>query len=122
MIGRLRAAGIGVSIALRPETPVDAVFPYLDDLDMVTVMTALPGFTGQAFRPENIEKVRAIRARKPVLNIQVDGGVNLETIEAAAEAGANIVAAGAIFRTHDPAGMIAKMREILERECRKRSS
>jgi ribulose-phosphate 3-epimerase len=121
MIARLRAAGIRVSIALRPDTPADAVFSYLDDIDMVTVMTARPGFTGQAFLPENVEKVRAIRARKPGIDIQVDGGVNLETIEKAAEAGANIVAAGAIFRTTDPAGMIARMREILERECRKRT-
>jgi ribulose-phosphate 3-epimerase len=122
MIASLRAAGIRVSIAVRPDTAADAVFPYLDDIDMVTVMTARPGFTGQAFLPENIEKVRAIRARKPDLDIQVDGGVNLETVGKAAEAGANIIAAGAIFRTQDPAGMIAQMREILERECRKRTT
>jgi ribulose-phosphate 3-epimerase len=120
MIARLREAGIRVSIALRPETPAEVVFPFLDQIDMVVVMTARPGFTGQAFMPENVEKVRAIRARKADLDIQVDGGVNLETIKLAAEAGANVVAAGAIFRTDDPTEMIAKMREILEVECRKR--
>jgi ribulose-phosphate 3-epimerase len=121
MISRLRAAGMRVSIALRPETPADAVFPYLDQIDMVVVMTARPGFTGQAFMAENVEKVRAIRAKKPDLDIQVDGGVNLETIQIAAQAGANLVAAGAIFRTDDPRGMITTMRRILQVECSKRT-
>jgi ribulose-phosphate 3-epimerase len=121
MISRLRTAGMRVSIALRPETPADVLFPYLDQIDMVVVMTARPGFTGQAFMPENMEKVRAIRAKKPDLDIQVDGGVNLETIQLAAEAGANIVAAGAIFRTSDPKGMIAAMRDRLQKECDKRA-
>jgi ribulose-phosphate 3-epimerase len=121
MISSLRKAGIRVSIALRPETPAEVLFPYLDQIDMAVVMTARPGFTGQAFMPENVEKVRAIRRQKPELDIQVDGGVNLETVQAAAEAGANVIAAGAIFRTEDPKALIAAMREILQRECCKRA-
>jgi ribulose-phosphate 3-epimerase len=69
--------------------------------------------------PEMMEKVRKIRKKKPLLDIQVDGGLNLETIHIAAEAGANCIVAGAIFRTSDPKEMIAKMREAVEERIRR---
>jgi ribulose-phosphate 3-epimerase len=121
LINRIHAFGMRVGIALRPGTPADAVFPYLDMVDMVLVMTVEPGFGGQKFMPEAMPKVREIRARKPSLDIQVDGGLNLETIDIAAEAGANCIVAGAIFRTSDPQGMIAEMRNAVAKN-RERSA
>lgn len=81
-------------------------------------MTVEPGFGGQKFMPEMMEKVREIRARKPHIDIQVDGGLNLETIDIATEAGANCIVAGAIFRTSDPQGMIAQMKRSVENNLR----
>jgi ribulose-phosphate 3-epimerase len=71
--------------------------------------------------PEAMEKARTIWTRKPDLDIQVDGGVNLEKIQRSAEAGLNTVASGAIFRTSDSTGMIAAMRDRLQKECDKRA-
>jgi ribulose-phosphate 3-epimerase len=115
LIDRIHAAGMRAAVALRPATPAEAAFPYLDIADMVLVMTVEPGFGGQKFMAGMMAKVRAIRARKPHLDIQVDGGLNLDTVGAAAEAGANCIVAGAIFRTDDPRGMIAQMRSAVER-------
>jgi ribulose-phosphate 3-epimerase len=86
---------------------------------MILVMTVEPGFGGQQFMPDMMEKVRKVRERNAKLDIQVDGGVNLETIDTAAEAGANCIVAGAIFRTSDPQGMIMHMRRSVERNIQR---
>lgn len=83
---------------------------------MVLVMTVEPGFGGQKFMPECMPKVSALRTRYPDLNIEVDGGLSGSTIDVAAEAGANVIVAGsAVFGAKDPAEVIAKLREAVEK-------
>ena len=83
---------------------------------MVLVMTVHPGFGGQKFMASELPKVSALRERYPELNIEVDGGLGLGTIDQAADAGANVIVAGsAIFGASDPADVIAKMREAVQK-------
>lgn len=83
---------------------------------MVLVMTVHPGFGGQKFMASELPKVEALRARYPELNIEVDGGLGLGTIDQAADAGANVIVAGsAIFGASDPADVIAKMRDAVQK-------
>ena len=102
VIGQIRARGKKVGITIKPATPVAAVEPYLDMVDMVLVMTVEPGFGGQALIPECLEKVRKMREiareRKPELAIEVDGGIKLSNLREALGAGANVIVAGsAVF-------------------------
>ena len=78
-----------VGIALKPGTPVDAVLPFLDAVDLVLVMTVEPGFGGQAFMAEMLPKVRRLRQLRPGLSIQVDGGIGPANIAAAASTAAS---------------------------------
>lgn len=114
LIDVIHAAGMKAAIAIKPKTPADVVFPFLDDVDMILVMTVEPGFGGQSFMYDMMDKVKAIRAKKPELIIQVDGGLNESTIDTAAAAGANCIVAGAVFRTSDPAKMISTLRASVE--------
>lgn len=83
---------------------------------MVLVMTVHPGFGGQKFMASELPKVKALRERYPDLNIEVDGGLSEGTIDEAAEAGANVIVAGsAVFGAKDPAAVIKKLREAVER-------
>ena len=104
-------------IAMKPGTPADAVFPYLDGLEMVLVMTVEPGFGGQSFMADMVPKIKAVRAeaqrrgRKDLI-IQVDGGINAENIGLCAAGGANCFVSGStIFRAPDAAEMIARLRK-----------
>jgi ribulose-phosphate 3-epimerase len=114
VISKILEAGMRASITLKPNTPVDAVLPYIDSVDMVLVMTVEPGFGEQEFMPAMMNKVRTLRGIKPDIDIEVDGGLNLSTIGIAAEAGANCIVSGAIFRTDDPVEMIKGMRQSLD--------
>lgn len=115
LIQTIRAAGMGVGLVIKPGTPVESLFPYLNDIDLALIMTVEPGFSGQKFMPEMMPKVKALREKAPKLNIQVDGGVAPETIEAAASSGANvIVAASAIFGSSDRQGVINALRSGVE--------
>lgn len=83
---------------------------------MVLVMTVYPGFGGQKFMASELPKVQALRERYPNLNIEVDGGLGLGTVDQAAEAGANVIVAGsAVFGAQDPADVIAKLREAVNK-------
>uniref|UniRef100_A0A061R647 Ribulose-phosphate 3-epimerase n=1 Tax=Tetraselmis sp. GSL018 TaxID=582737 RepID=A0A061R647_9CHLO len=116
VIRDIKDAGMYAGIALKPATPVEAVLPYLDDIDMVLIMTVEPGFGGQSFMPAMMQKVKALRQRFPQLNIQVDGGLSPKTIRQAAEAGANVIVAGsAVFGAPSPADVMADMREEIDR-------
>ena len=104
-----------VGIALKPGTAVETVMPFLGDLDMVLIMTVEPGFGGQKFMADQMPKVAAIRAAAPTLDIQVDGGLGESTIQAAAEAGANVIVAGtAVFKSASPPGTIKMLREAVQ--------
>ena len=108
---QIREAGCDVGLTLNPATPFDAVEPFLSRIDLLLVMTVHPGFGGQAFRPEMMDKVKRARAwqelHKAKLNIEVDGGINPETAAMAIEHGANVLVAGtSIFHTPDYAAAI----------------
>ena len=108
--------GVKKAIALRPITSAEAVLPYLEQgLDMVLVMTVEPGFGGQKFMTDQLGKIKAIRdyidRYCPGCDLEVDGGVNLETARLVTEAGANVLVAGsAVYGAADPAAMIAALR------------
>lgn len=108
VIDKILARGCKPAIAIKPGTPAESVLPYADRLAMVLVMTVEPGFGGQSFMADMMPKLTLLRSRYPHLDLQVDGGINLETVKAAAKAGANVFVAGsAVFKSADPAATIA---------------
>jgi ribulose-phosphate 3-epimerase len=100
-IQAVKKLGVRVGMAIRPKTDADVLYPLLKELDLVLVMTVEPGFGGQAFMPEMLEKVRLLRQRlgsSIATQIQVDGGINAHTAPLAAKAGADSMVAGsAVF-------------------------
>lgn len=83
---------------------------------MLLVMTVEPGFGGQKFQERCMPKVKALRERYPDMDIEVDGGLGLGTIDVAAEAGANVIVAGtAVFGAQDPKDVVSKLREAVEK-------
>ena len=113
-----REAGMRVGLALSPGTPAEAVFPLADAglVDLLLVMTVTPGFGGQPFQESELAKVRVLRERYPLLDLQVDGGLAPgRTVQLAAAAGANVVVAGsAVFGAPEPAAAIAALRAALQ--------
>ena len=112
---RMEACKVKKAVALRPITAPSAVLPYLEGLDMVLVMTVEPGFGGQAFMTDQLEKVTAIRryigAYCPACDLEVDGGVDPETAKLVIAAGANVLVAGsAVFGKADPAAAVDALR------------
>ena len=106
----IRAGGAKPAVALKPKTPVEAVLPFLDDLDMVLVMTVEPGFGGQSFMAPMMDKVRTLKAHGAF--VEVDGGINPQTAVAAKEAGVDVCVAGtSVFHAPDAAKAIATLRE-----------
>ena len=101
-----------VSDVIKPKTPADVVFPYLNNLDMVLVMTVEPGFGGQKFMQDCAEKIPAIKAKaQDNLIIQVDGGINAETARICTSYGANsLVAGNYIYKSADIKSAIASLR------------
>ncbi|KAI9146485.1 Ribulose-phosphate 3-epimerase-like protein [Paraphysoderma sedebokerense] len=111
LINEIKSKNMRVGIALKPGTPVESVFPYVPHVDMILVMTVEPGFGGQKFMDSCVEKVAKLRAKFPDVDIQVDGGLSLETIDRAAQAGANVIVAGSsIFGSKDPKFVIDALR------------
>lgn len=112
-IGEIERFGIRPGLSLKPGTPVETLFPYLDRLYMVLVMTVEPGFGGQAFMPEQLAKLRALRRRKPELVLEVDGGINRETAALCSAAGANVAVAGtSVFRAADIPAEIRALQSV----------
>ena len=108
---KIRTLGKQAAVTLKPATPAEAAFPYLELVDMVLVMTVEPGFGGQKFMIDQMDKVRALRAeidrRGLSVKIQVDGGINAATAIVAAEAGADIAVVGsALFNAEDPIALV----------------
>jgi ribulose-phosphate 3-epimerase len=111
----IRAAGARAAIALKPGSEIDRYEEYLDDVDMFLIMTVEPGFGGQSFIDAmlpKIERVRALIGDRPIW-LQVDGGISLNTIERAVDAGADTFVAGsAVFNSTDPAAMVESLRKV----------
>lgn len=108
-----------VGMAIKPATPAEVVFPFLESLDMLLVMTVEPGFGGQKMIPETIEKVRAIRTyaneHNIKIDVQVDGGINADNLKMATEAGANVIVAGsAVFNAPRAKDVIDKMKKVAD--------
>jgi ribulose-phosphate 3-epimerase len=113
----LRAAGAPkVGIALNPNTPVEAVFGVLDEVDLVLVMSVFPGFGGQRFMADVLPKTRALRARGYAGWVEMDGGLNGETVPLCAAAGADVLVAGSsLFGAPDMRARIGEFRRAAER-------
>lgn len=116
-VDKIRECGCKAGISVKPKTGVEEILPLLEKLDMVLVMTVEPGFGGQSFMPETMEKIKTLRSeierRGLSVDIQVDGGINEKTVEIAAAAGANVFVAGsAVFGAADPANEIEKLRNL----------
>lgn len=110
-VNKIIELGKKPALAIKPGTDIDIVLPYLDKLAMVLVMTVEPGFGGQSFMESTMPKIEALRKINPHIDIEVDGGVNAETVKIAAKAGANVFVAGsAVFKSENPAQTIARLR------------
>jgi ribulose-phosphate 3-epimerase len=114
-LAAIRESGCKAGISLKPGTPFSRVEPFLDQVDLLLVMTVEPGYGGQAFMPEMMEKVRAARANRVThrrdYRIEVDGGINVTTGHVSLEAGADTMVAGtSVFATKDMAAAIRTLR------------
>lgn len=114
---KIRAAGVKASVVINPGTPVEVVKNVLNLVDQVLVMTVNPGFGGQAFLPETMDKVRELVVLREVnqldFDIEVDGGIDDETIRVAKEAGANVFVAGSYVFKGDVAHQVQTLKEAL---------
>jgi ribulose-phosphate 3-epimerase len=107
----IKELGAKASIVYNPDTPLDGIEEVLSELDQVLLMTVFPGFGGQKFIETVVPKIRQLREMAPELDIEVDGGINAETIKIAREAGANVFVAGSyIFNAEDRVAAIESLR------------
>lgn len=118
VIAKARGAGMRVGVTVNPETPIEAVYPHLEEIDDVMVMSVHPGWAGQTFIPESLPKVEAVRRelgrRGLHPDVEIDGGVKLDNARRCVEAGANVlVAASAIFRAGDVAAAARDLKAIV---------
>ena len=114
-----REEGLDFGLAINPPTPYDALEPYVELCDLVLIMSVNPGFGGQSFIPEVLEKIEFVRKRVDSLglatDIEVDGGIGPDNIRRAKDAGANVFVAGSsVFRAADPVAAVEEMRDALE--------
>ena len=115
VIDKIRSRGLTAGISVKPKTPVETVFPFIDLVDMALIMTVEPGFGGQGFIPDTLEKIAALRKeadKKGVpLDIEVDGGIGFNTAPKVRAAGANVLVSGSyIFRSEDMPAAVASLR------------
>lgn len=118
-IDLIHSLGCKAGLSVKPKTDIEKVFPYLDKLEMVLIMTVEPGFGGQSFMADMMPKIVKLKeeCKKRGLSpfIQVDGGISLSTIDVAAKAGADVFVAGsAVFGAESPKDMIAQLRDKAE--------
>ena len=116
-LARIKALGCKTGLSVKPHTSVQALFPYLDQLDLALVMSVEPGFGGQKFMPLALDKIRALREeidrRGLSCLVEVDGGVDAVTGPACVEAGADVLVAGsAVFGAADPAAAVAGLKAL----------
>lgn len=112
-IGQL---GCHVGVTLNPATPLERLWPVLEQVNVVLVMSVVPGFSGQDFMPQVLPKVRAIKERlRPDQRLEIDGGIHAQTIEGARQAGADwFVCASAIFDAPDRAAAVRQLRKAMQ--------
>ena len=119
-ISDVKSNGAKVGVAVKPGTPFSLVEPFIEQIDLLLIMTVEPGFGGQSFMHDQMDKVKTARSRIELIKgtkplIQVDGGISLETIGEAANAGANCFVAGsAVYKSADPENMVQLLRKSAE--------
>lgn len=112
LIDKIHGAGLKVGIAIKPNTELEEILPFIPLIDMVLIMTVEPGYGGQTLIESCLEKVKELRDLEPNIDIEVDGGINLENISKVKKAGANVIVAGtAIFNTEDRRDAINSLRD-----------
>jgi len=110
-IEKIRKKGIKVGISINPPTSLGVIKPYLNKVDMVLIMSVNPGYPGQKFIPDVLPKIKELRKLKPNLDIEIDGGINKETVKQAVDAGANVIVAGSsIFGQKDRKKAVEELR------------
>ena len=114
-IDKIHAKGKRAGVVLKPKTPAQAVLPFLEKVELILVMTVEPGFGGQSFMVDQMEKVSAIRkmidGKNPACELEVDGGVAPDTRDTCVQAGANVLVAGsAVYKAADIPARIAELR------------
>jgi ribulose-phosphate 3-epimerase len=108
---QIQEAGCRAGLTLNPETPFDLIEPFLHKIDLLLIMTVHPGFGGQQFRHDQMQKVRRARSLNSKIDIEVDGGINASTAELSIKNGANVLVAGtSIFHSQDYAKAIRELR------------
>lgn len=116
VIDAVKAHGMQVGLTLSPDTPVEGILKYADQIDVALIMTVYPGKGGQSFITDMMSKVRTLREKYPDMDIEVDGGVKPATIQAAAEAGANMIVSGSgVYKAEDMAHNITSMQRSVEK-------
>ena len=119
-IAHARSLGLGVGVALNPETATDEAVVAADGADLLLCMSIHPGYSGQAFMPDALDRIAALREALPAgVRLQVDGGINAETARAARDAGADLLVAGsAIFWNDDPAAAYTELAGLVTEPAR----
>lgn len=116
-IATIKKAGIKVGVSIKPNTPVSVLKDYISKIDMVLVMSVEPGFGGQKFMPDSVEKIKQVKAYAEELNpnllIEVDGGINLDNVSLVIAAGANVIVAGSAVFNGDIASNVKSFYEIM---------
>lgn len=116
---KIRSLGAKAGLAINPGTPVVELLPYMDMVDMILVMTVNPGFGGQAYIPECTDKIREVRAiideRGLDVNLEIDGGVNIDNLQMNLDAGANVIVAGSAVFKGDIAEKTKAFLEIMQK-------
>ena len=117
---RIRELGASAGVAINPGTPISAIEAVLDAVDLVLVMSVNPGWSGQAFIPGSLDRVRRIRTRlaalegSPPVRLEIDGGIDADNAAAAVDAGADVLVSGSgIFGDADPAARLRALRQAL---------
>lgn len=109
---KVREAGMKVGLAIKPNTPVAEVEQYIELADLILIMTVEPGFGGQKFMENMMPKVKHLRENYPMMNIEVDGGVALNTIDCCAKAGANWIVSGTgIIKAQDQRSVMKQLKD-----------
>ena len=116
LVQKVKSSGVKVAVSLNPATPLNTLEEILPELDMVLLMSVNPGFGGQSFIPATLNKIARLKemidAKKLKIDIQVDGGINLETAPKVIKHGANILVAGsAVYGSNDIKGTIAQLKQ-----------
>jgi len=116
-IQQIKALGMKAGVAVNPHTPVSLLADIIQDIDLVCIMSVNPGFGGQQFIPQTLEKIKTLRQmaneRNKPLHIEIDGGVTLDNAQSIIDAGADVLVAGnTVFRSANPTETIAKLKSI----------